>query len=108
MQKHYKSMRLLTVATLLLFGFTESMASEKYWKNGQEVYTKVCAYCHNVGVGPDSVKMKFDASSAEARAESIIYIVRHGLNAMPAFRKTEIDDASLRELADGLATGKIK
>lgn len=108
MQKQYKSMRLLTIATLLLLSYSSSIASEKYWKNGQEAYTKICAYCHNVGVGPDSVKMKFDAQSAPMRAESIIYIVRHGLNAMPAFRKTEIDDASLKELADGLAAGKIK
>ncbi|MFT7005148.1 MAG: mono/diheme cytochrome c family protein [Sulfurimonas sp.] len=108
MQKQYKSIRLLTIASLLLFGFSQSMASERYWKNGQEVYTKVCAYCHNIGVGPDSVKIKFDADSVDFRADNIFKTVREGIDAMPAFRKTEIDDASLRDLAHGLATGKIK
>ena len=108
MQKQYKSIRLLTMASLLLLGFSESMASERYWKNGQEAYTKVCAYCHDIGVGPDSVKIKFDKEMVDFRTENIIQTVRHGLNAMPAFRKTEIDDATLRDLARGLATGTIK
>ena len=108
MQKQYKSIRLLTMASLLLFGFSQSMASERYWKNSQEVYTKVCAYCHDISVGPDSVKIKFDKDSVDFRTEHIIKTVREGLNAMPAFRKTEIDDASLRDLARDLATGKIK
>lgn len=94
------------IALLLAAGTAE--AGERYWKNGQEVYEKVCAYCHNIGVGPDSVKTAVDAEAVEARAESIVYVVRHGLNAMPAFRKTEIDDASLRDLATGLARGVIR
>ncbi|MFT5661418.1 MAG: mono/diheme cytochrome c family protein [Sulfurimonas sp.] len=108
MQKQYKSIRLLTLASLLLFGFSQSMASERYYKNGQEAYTKVCAYCHDTGVGPDSIKIKFDAASVDFRTENIFQTVRLGLNAMPAFRKTEIDDATLRDLSRGLATGTIK
>jgi mono/diheme cytochrome c family protein len=108
MQKQYKSMRLLTMASLLLLGFVPSTASERYWKDGQQAYTQVCAYCHNIGVGPDSVKIKFPADAVAFRTDNIIQVVRHGLNAMPAFRKTEIDDATLRDLAHGLATGKIK
>ena len=103
---HPKGMALWCAALLLSAGSAE--AGERYWKNGQEVYDKVCAYCHNIGVGPDSVKTVFEGDAVEARAESIIYVVRHGLNAMPAFRKTEIDDASLHDLAVGLAEGKIK
>ncbi len=95
------------MVTLVLFSGTLACA-ESNWKNAQEAYTKVCAYCHNIGVGPDSVKIVFDKESVGSRAESIIYTVRNGLNAMPAFRKTEIDDKTLKEMAEGLAKGEIK
>ncbi len=103
--RHIYLRRMAIVFALL---FTTSACAEGNWKNAQEAYTKVCAYCHNVGVGPDSVKMVFDKDSINDRAESIVYVVRHGLNAMPAFRKTEIDDKTLKEMAKGLAKGEIK
>ncbi|PID47002.1 MAG: p-cresol methylhydroxylase [Proteobacteria bacterium] len=101
-------MKYLKGFIIALVALSSVACAKGNWKNAQEAYTKVCAYCHNFGVGPDSVKIVFDKDSINARAESIVYVVRHGLNAMPAFRKTEIDDATLRKLAEGLAKGKIK
>jgi 4-cresol dehydrogenase (hydroxylating) cytochrome subunit len=51
------------------------------WKDGPEVYAKVCAYCHEQGVGP----------VLRSRALPPVYIrtvVRNGNRAMPAFRTT--------------------
>jgi 4-cresol dehydrogenase (hydroxylating) cytochrome subunit len=63
------------------------------WKNGSEVYVKVCAYCHEQGVGP----------ALRGRALPPVYIrtvVRNGNRAMPSFRAAEIDDESLTKLAE--------
>ena len=63
------------------------------WKDGAEVYTKVCALCHDTKVGPVLLGRDLDP----------IYIqlfVRHGNRAMPAFRSSEIDDQSLQKLAE--------
>lgn len=100
--------KFLCVGAFLIMLPAQMSALESNWENAQEAYTKVCAYCHNTGVGPDSVKIKFEGDAVKFRAESIYNTVRSGLSAMPAFRKTEIDDKTLKELAEGLATGKIK
>lgn len=63
------------------------------WKDGAEVYTKICALCHETAVGP----------ALRGRGLDPIYIqliVRHGNRAMPAFRASEIDDQSLEKLAE--------
>lgn len=63
------------------------------WKDGAEIYTKICAYCHEAQVGP-SIRNR-ELPPAYVRA-----IVRNGSRAMPAFRSAEIDDESLDKLAD--------
>jgi mono/diheme cytochrome c family protein len=62
------------------------------WKDGAEVYTKVCALCHETKVGPTILGRGLDPLY-------ISLIVRNGDRAMPAFRETEIDDQSLQQLA---------
>ena len=63
------------------------------WKDGKEVYEKICAYCHEKGIGP---KIKgYGRLPAD-----IMKTVRSGKNAMPAFRQTEIDDAALAKVAE--------
>lgn len=62
------------------------------WKDGAEVYAGVCVYCHEQmlrGAGVDPAKIR--------------YAVRHGKRAMPAFRSTEIDDASMEKLIEYLS-----
>jgi mono/diheme cytochrome c family protein len=63
------------------------------WKDGAEVYAKVCALCHETSVGPVIRGRGYDPLY-------IRLIVRNGYRAMPAFRAGEIDDASLEKLAE--------
>jgi len=63
------------------------------WKDGAEVYTKVCVLCHDTKVGP----------VLRGRDLDPLYIklmVRNGSRAMPAFRASEIDDQLLEKLAE--------
>ena len=63
------------------------------WKDGAEVYNKVCALCHETSVGPTIRGRSLDPTYIQL-------IVRHGSRAMPAFRASEIDDQSLEQLAE--------
>ena len=63
------------------------------WKDGAEVYTKICALCHETSVGPTIRGRSLDPMYVQL-------IVRHGSRAMPAFRASEIDDQSLAKLAE--------
>src|SRR5512144_1844600 len=63
------------------------------WKDGAEIYAKVCAYCHDTGVGP--------AIRGSGLAPAVIkFYTRRGSRAMPAFRASEIDDEALAKLAE--------
>ena len=91
---------LAMIVTAGLFADAAWAAPEKVsasgfaWKDGAEVYTKVCAYCHEGGpVGPQ-------IRGRELPAAYIRTVVRSGFRAMPAFRASEIDDESLAKLAE--------
>lgn len=62
----------------------------------EQVYAKVCGYCHGRNVGPVIL-------GRHLPAESIRYVARHGQNGMPAFRPSEITDAELAALADWIS-----
>ena len=61
-------------------------------RSPEQVYAAVCGYCHGRNVGPV-------IRGRALPAESVEIMVRHGLNAMPAFRPTEITPAELKALA---------
>ena len=63
------------------------------WKDGAEVYTKVCALCHDTKVAPVLRGRNLDPTYIQL-------IVRNGSRAMPAFRLSEIDDQILEKLAE--------
>lgn len=63
------------------------------WKDGAEIYEKVCALCHETTTGPVLLGRTLDPLY-------IRLIVRNGSRAMPAFRAAEIDDESLEKLAE--------
>jgi mono/diheme cytochrome c family protein len=71
------------------------------WKDGAEIYAKICAYCHEAQVGPQ-IRNR-DLPAAYIRA-----IVRNGNRAMPAFRASEIDDESLVKLADFISKKEVQ
>lgn len=80
----------LSFSLLSAFAFAKNGGE---WKSGEDAYAKVCAYCHEVGVGP----------AIRGRRLTPAYIstwVRHGWGAMPSFTASFIDDKALQDLAD--------
>lgn len=71
------------------------------WKNGAEVYAKVCGYCHQTGIGPV-------IKGRELLPEYIIHVVRYGLRAMPAFAASFIDDQALQEAASYVSESAVE
>lgn len=71
------------------------------WKDGEEVYKKICALCHETAVGPTLRGRGLDPTYIQL-------IVRHGNRAMPAFRSSEIDDQSLEKLAEYVSKTEAK
>jgi mono/diheme cytochrome c family protein len=72
----------------------ENPASGVKWKNGAEVYAKICGYCHEDGkVGPRILNRQLPPAYIRA-------VVRNGNRAMPSFRFSEIDEESLARLAE--------
>jgi 4-cresol dehydrogenase (hydroxylating) cytochrome subunit len=80
--------RLLAVAAALVAAGHANADSTGKWQNSQEVYNKVCGYCHEANVGPV-------ITGRNLMPEYIQAIVRNGNRAMPAFRESEINDAAL-------------
>ncbi|MDQ3060128.1 MAG: cytochrome c [Pseudomonadota bacterium] len=66
---------------------------------GQHFYQQVCAKCHETGIGPVITGRGLPEAT-------YVYMARHGLNAMPAFRLSDIDDATLLDLAKYLSATK--
>jgi len=103
-------MKKLTIGLLCVTSsvFAVELGKNFKFENGEHAFEKVCAHCHMLKTAPHSIFMKMDdPAGIEARAEGIMYTVRHGSNAMPAFRKSEIDDVVLKDLATKLANGTI-
>lgn len=68
---------------------------------GRRFYEKVCARCHEAGIGPVLLGRGLPPAMFTT-------IARAGLNGMPAFRVSDVDDATLQAVADYLATSKAK
>jgi mono/diheme cytochrome c family protein len=66
-------------------------------RSGEQVFHDTCYLCHTTGVSPSLTDQPLPF-------ETLLYMVRHGSNGMPAFRPTEISDKELHNLADYLAS----
>lgn len=86
---------LTAVLSGLAFAATAAPESQNIGP-GQRFYEKTCAKCHEAGVGPNLKGRGFPAAT-------YVIIARNGMNAMPAFRVTDIDDATLQNLGEYLA-----
>ena len=87
----------LTLAALLSgLTFAASAADTQSIGPGQRFYEKTCAKCHEAGIGPVIKGRGFPPAT-------YMVIARNGMNAMPAFRVTDIDDATLEDLANYLS-----
>ena len=78
---------------------------------GKAAFDRWCAECHAAGVGHPGAQQLERLRGAklallEARTDLepafIRYVVRHGQNAMPPYRPSEIDDATLDQLVQYL------
>jgi mono/diheme cytochrome c family protein len=80
--------RLLAAAAAFVAVGPANADSTGKWQTSQEIYDKVCGYCHEANVGPV-------ITGRNLMPEYIQAIVRNGNRAMPAFRESEINDAAL-------------
>jgi len=83
----------LTASTVSTVTWSQSAND---WQSGEEIFGKICQYCHTQGVGP----------VLTGRNLPPVYfttIARNGLNAMPAFRPTELSAEDLEKVADFLS-----
>lgn len=90
--------RAIAMMAAITAASTASADSTGKWQNGQEVYDKVCSYCHEANVGPV-------IRGRNLLPDYIKTVVRHGNRAMPAFRESEINDAMLADVVKLVATG---
>ncbi len=93
--------QILPAATALILALllAPATAQEPVYSSGKEAYDKLCGYCHKpeAGVG----------TAIEGRglpAVFIMAIARNGLNAMPAFPESHIDDETLEQVAEYINT----
>ena len=77
-------------------------------ENGEMLYVRHCAHCHDAGEGhPGTMRLARRLGAARAvllerddlPAVYVTQVVRQGLQMMPPFRASEIDDAELAALA---------
>lgn len=97
-----KTVRWLLVASALpmaLLAATAQAKDDSQWGSGRNLYDKLCGQCHapEVGVGPVIAGRGLPAEYVKA-------IVRNGLNAMPAFPASFVDDESIAQVSKYLAT----
>lgn len=86
---------LVLAAGLVLTGTAQAaqkLGEVQAQRSPEQVYSAVCGYCHGQNVGPVIRGRAIPAATVETW-------VRHGMNAMPAFRPTEITPAELKALA---------
>ena len=70
------------------------------WRDGAHVYSKICGFCHETGIGPV-------IKGRELPPEYVAAIVRNGFRAMPTFRQSEIDDEALAKLSSYVSTAPV-
>jgi len=89
--------RLNSLSILITSGLVSVSLAFGADRSGEQVFHDTCYLCHTTGVSPSLTNQPLPF-------ETLLYMVRHGSNGMPAFRPTEISDKELRNLADYLAS----
>lgn len=97
-----KAAKWMLVTSALSFALLATSAQAQdgsQWGSGKNLYDKVCGHCHapEVGVGT--------AIGGRGLPEAYVkFIVRNGLNAMPAFPASFVDDESIAQVTEYLST----
>lgn len=75
--------------------FPVNASGDGQWKGGEDVYQKVCGYCHETNgvIGPALAGRSLPPAYIRIR-------VREGFRAMPAFPASFIDDISLQQVGE--------
>ncbi len=112
-----KSLRVFPMLIALATGLAQAAApgaqapasSAAGTRAGEAVYNKWCSHCHNAGrgnPGTESLQVKYGGKlpavllqRTDLTPDAIKLFVRQGIMSMPPFRKTEISDAELEQLA---------
>jgi mono/diheme cytochrome c family protein len=101
--------RILFLIVCLLFGM---VASAIHAQEGEGVYQRHCSWCHDPGMNNPGTqqltKTRGEANGILIDRDNLVdiyvkTIVRQGLNAMPAFKPTQITESELDALAAFLA-----
>lgn len=105
-----------TLGGLGLFAQSAAAQDAPDLEGGKAVYEHWCAPCHAAGPGhpgTQSLQIKYDGSvpavlmeRTDLTPETIEVFVRQGILSMAPFRKTEITDAELDDLAAYLTKAK--
>ena len=113
-QKHVRPLVTGALGLLTALGAMQACAdgaSPAAGAPGRIVYEKWCAPCHAPGIvhpGTHALMSKYPNSSrasgvitewTDLKPSYVRFMVRHGMSVMPQFRKTEISDAELNDLA---------
>lgn len=96
-----KAVKWMLATSVLPFALLTAPAQaqdDSQWGNGKNLYDKVCGHCHAPEVGVGTV-----IAGRGLPVEYIRFIVRNGLNAMPAFPASYIDDESIAQVAEYLS-----
>ncbi len=111
----------LALASMCLFGAAAAQAQDASGvQRGNAKFQRTCAPCHGAGPGSDgratlpgtdALQLKYKGSLPsllEARTdltpEVLRVYLRRGSWSMPPFRKTELTDAEIKDIAAYLAT----
>lgn len=107
---------LATIGLLAICGIARADDTSSH--RGKQVFDKWCLPCHGDGSnfpGTMALKVKYKGQLPPAleqrtdlTVETVKAIVRHGVSIMAPFRKTEITDAELADLAAFLARDSKK
>jgi mono/diheme cytochrome c family protein len=96
-------------ALVIVSALTPTFAADEV--PGKSTFTRYCAECHASGFGHPGTqqlgwtrgeKLALLESRKDLSADYVTLIVRNGLLEMPAYRPTEISDATLAQLAQYL------
>jgi mono/diheme cytochrome c family protein len=112
---------LITLAVLIIGSVQASNAPKDQLAHGHEVFEAWCAPCHAPVSGQErlagtsTLEMVYKGAKPAAleqrtdlTPERVAYYVRHGVNAMPWFRKTELSDEDVAAVGAYLARNNPK
>ena len=92
-----KILKIISLAICMVFMSSAALSqSANDWESGEQIYDKICQYCHTEGVGPV-------LTGRSLPPVYLLTIARNGLNAMPAFRPTELSSDDLQKVANFLS-----